>query len=333
MTPDRGLPSHAGRPHLPVLQAAAESLLGTPVDVIEALTGGVRRDTYRVVDDTGARFVLRLDRDGASLEKEVAISHLVGERVPVPAVVGADLAGELAGVPLTLSEYAAGESLEEALASAGDDDAAAIGDAVGRTLAAIGGFTFDAPGLLGPTLRPEPFEAPLPDLLVAFGERVLGEPEAREALGGFIADGFLTLLRESASSLEPVATESSLVHSDFNGKNLVLARTLEGAPRVEAVLDWEFAFSGPPLADVGNMLRRQERMPAVFVDGFSGGFHAGGGALPPGWRSIAAALDAMALLDFLDRGAIGEHGPMYPEACTLIEEAVTRGQLAPPPPL
>ena len=178
----------------------------------------------------------------------------------MPAVVGADLAGELAGVPLTLSEYAAGESLEEALASAGDDDAAAIGDAVGRTLAAIGGFTFDAPGLLGPTLRPEPFEAPLPDLLVAFGERVLGEPEAREALGGFIADGFLTLLRESASSLEPVATQSSLVHSDFNGKNLVLARTFEGAPRVEAVLDWEFAFSGPPLADVGNMLRRQERM-------------------------------------------------------------------------
>jgi hypothetical protein len=113
----------------------------------------------------------------------------------------------------------------------------------------------------------------------------------------------------------------------------VLARTLEGAPRVEAVLDWEFAFSGPPLADVGNMLRRQERMPAVFVDSFSAGFHAGGGALPPGWRSIAAALDAMALLDFLDRGGKGEHGPMYPEACTLIEEAVTRGQLAPPPPL
>jgi aminoglycoside phosphotransferase (APT) family kinase protein len=332
VTPDRGLPSHAGRPHLPVLQTAAESLLGTPVEVIETLTGGVRRDTYRVIDDMGARFVLRLDRDGASLEKEVAISHLVGERVPVPAVVGADLAGELAGVPLTLSEYATGESLEDALASAGDDDAAAIGDAVGRTLAAIGGFTFDGPGLLGPTLRPEPFELPLPDLLVAFGERVLGEREAREALGGYIADGFLTLLRESASSLEPVATESSLVHSDFNGKNLVLARTFEGVPRVEAVLDWEFAFSGPALADVGNMLRRQERMPAVFVDGFSGGFQAGGGALPPGWRSIAAALDAMALLDFLDRGVKGEHGPMYSEACTLIEEAVTRGQLAPPPP-
>lgn len=333
MTPDRGLATHAGRPHLPVLQAAAESLLGTPVDVVEALTGGVRRDTYRVVDDMGARFVLRLDHDRASLEKEVAITHLVGDRVPVPAVVGADLAGELAGVPLTLSEYAAGQSLDEVLAAAGEEDATAIGEAVGRTLAAIGGFTFDAPGLLGPTLRPQPFAAPLSELLVAFGERVLNEHEPREALGGFIADGFLTLLRESASSLETVATESSLVHSDFNGKNLVLARAFHGAPRVEAVLDWEFAFSGPPLADVGNMLRRQERMSAAFVDGFSTGFHAGGGALPPGWRSIAAALDAMALLDFLDRGARGEHGPMYAEACALIEEAVTRGQLAPPPPL
>ncbi len=71
---------------------------------------------------------------------------------------------------------------------------------------------------------------------------------------------------------------------------------------------------------------------AAFVDGFSAGFHAGGGALPPGWRSIAAALDAMALLDFLDRGARGEHGPMYAETCALIEEAVMRGELAPPGP-
>ena len=177
---------------------------------------------------------------------------------------------------------------------------------------------------------PSPSRRRCPTCWSPFGERVLGEREAREALGGFIADGFLTLLRESASSLEPVATESSLVHSDFNGKNLVLARTFEGAPRVEAVLDWEFAFSGPPLADVGNMLRRQERMPACSSTASARGSDAGGGALPPGWRSIAAALDAMALLDFLDRGAIGEHGPMYAEACTLIEEAVTRGQLAPP---
>lgn len=329
---DTGSAPHEGRPPLPALRAAAETLLGSPVDVVEALSGGVRRDTYRVIDDLGARFVLRLDRDGASLEKEIAITHLVGGRVPVPAIVGADLAGDLVGVPLTLSEYAAGESLEEMLAGADDDGARQIGVSIGGILAGIGAFSFEEPGFLGPGLRPTPFEAPLPDLLVSFGARILGEQGAREALGGPVADGYLRLLEEAAPTIEPVAADPWLVHSDFNGKNLVLVREFDGTPKVEAVLDWEFAFSGPPLADVGNMLRRQERLPTSFVDGFSGGFQDAGGALPPGWRSIAAALDALALLDFLDRGARGEHGAMYTDACSLIEEAVARGELAPADP-
>lgn len=324
-----GSATHEGRPHLPALRAAVEELLGSPVDVVEALSGGVRRDTYRVVDDLGARFVLRLDRDGASLEKEIAITQLVGERVPVPSVVGADLAGELVGVPLTLSEYAAGQSLDEMLTGVDDAGARKIGVSVGSILAGIGAFSFEEPGFLGPGLRPAPLEAPLPELLVSFGTRILGEQGAREALSGPVADGYLRLLEEAAPALEPVAADRRLVHSDYNGKNLVLAREFDGAPRVEAVLDWEFAFSGSPLADVGNMLRRQEILPTAFVDGFSAGFQDAGGALPPGWRSIAAALDALALLDFLDRGARGEHGAMYTEACSLIEEAVARGELAP----
>jgi aminoglycoside phosphotransferase (APT) family kinase protein len=320
------------RPGLASLQAAAASLLGTAVEIIEPLSGGARRDTYRVIDETGARSVLRLDRDAASLEKEVALTLLVRGRVPVAAIVGADLTGELVGVPLTVSAYAEGESLDAALAGAGDDDASALGEVVGRTLATIGTIVFDAPGPLGPALRPEPFDVPLPGLLVETGDRVLGEAAARSALGDPVADGYRALLQEAAPALEAVADETALVHSDFNGKNLVLARGPAGAPVVSAVLDWEFAFAGPPLADVGNMLRRQERMPAAFVDRFVASFAEHGGGLPAGWRSIAAALDALALLDFLDRGTRGEHGAGYTEACSLIEEAVARGDLARPAP-
>ena len=320
------------RPGLASLQAAAASLLGTAIEVVEPLSGGARRDTYRVIDETGARYVLRLDRDAASLEKEIALTLLVGDRVPVAEVVGADLAGDLAGVPLTVSGYAEGEPLDAALAGAGEDDASALGEVVGRTLAAVGDVAFDAPGLLGPTLRPQPFDTPLPGLLVAMGDRVLGEVAARSALGDLVADGYRALLQEAGPALEVVADEAALVHSDFNGKNLVLGRDAAGGPIVSAVLDWEFAFSGPALADVGNMLRRQERMPAAFVDRFVASFAEHGGGLPAGWRSIAAALDALALLDFLDRGTRGEHGAGYTEACALIEEAVGRGDLAPRPP-
>jgi fructokinase len=329
---DGDAPPPVPRPTLTSLRTAAASLLGTDVEVVEPLSGGARRDTYRVVDETGARFVVRLDREAASLEKEMAVTLLVGGRVPVAPIVGADLAGELVGVPLTVSVYAEGVALDTALAGAGDDEAAALGEAVGRVLGAVGRSAFDGPGLLGPTLRPQPFDLPLPDLLVAMGDRVLDEAAARSAVGGAVADGYRALLREAAPALEAVADEARLVHSDFNGKNLVLGRDAGGAPVVTAVLDWEFAFSGPSLADVGNMLRRQERMPAAFVDRFVGAFGEHGGGLPAGWRSIAAALDALALLDFLDRGTRGEHGAGYTEACSLIEEAVARGDLAPPAP-
>jgi len=322
---------HVPRPELPALRSAAGSVLGHEVEFVEAMSGGQRRDTYRVVTVTGDRCVLRLDRDAASLEKEAALTALIGERVPVPPIVGSDLAGDLVGVPFTMSAYAEGDPLDEAMATAGGDEAAAIGQVVGSTLADIGMFTFDVPGVLGASLEPEPLDATLPGLLVATGERVLQEDEPRETLGGSVADGFLALLQEAAPALQPVAAQAALVHSDFNGKNLLVARSADGGPEVAAVLDWEFAFAGPPLADVGNMLRRQDRLPPSFVDSFVSGFADRGGRLPPGWRSIAAALDALALLDFLDRGARGEHGPMYADACALIEEAVARGDLAPPP--
>jgi aminoglycoside phosphotransferase (APT) family kinase protein len=327
---DRGDAQPAPRPDLAALHAAAEALLDTPVEIVEPLSGGARRDTYRVVDDTGDRFVMRLDRDAGSLEKEIALTELVRERVPVAAVVGADLSGELAGVPLTLSVYAEGEPLDAALAGAGDDDASMLGAVVGLTLARVGSFVFDRPGLLGPTLRPEPMDAPLTELLVSMGERVLAERGAREALGEPVPHGYAALLMEAAPSLEPVASQTALVHSDFIAKNLVIAREFDGTPHVAAVLDWEFSFAGPPLADVGNLLRRQERLPDAFTDAFVAAFAEAGGELPPGWRSIAATLDALALLDFLDRGARGEHGAGYTEACDLIEGAVARGDLAPP---
>lgn len=44
----------------------------------------------------------------------------------------------------------------------------------------------------------------------------------------------------------------ALIHNDFKHDNLVL--DLEGAPRVVAVLDWEMATLGDPLADLGTSL-------------------------------------------------------------------------------
>jgi fructokinase len=60
------------------------------------------------------------------------------------------------------------------------------------------------------------------------------------------------------------------------------------------VLDWEFAYSGSPLADLGNVLRFGE---SPFTKGVLVGF----GPLPPCWRETARALDLFSVAEFLTR--------------------------------
>ena len=111
-------------------------------------------------------------------------------------------------------------------------------------------------------------------------------------------------LRVLAAAADPLARSAGgarqLVHSDYNGKNLI-AVGAGGRWSISAVLDWEFAFSGSPLTDIGNMLRFRAELPAGFADGFIAGYAGAGGELPEGWREISEALDLYALADFLTR--------------------------------
>ena len=70
-----------------------------------------------------------------------------------------------------------------------------------------------------------------------------------------------------------------------------------------AVLDWEFAFSGSPLNDIGNMMRPRPAAAAGLAAGFVAGYREAGGKLPAGWREIREALDLYALADLLTRPA------------------------------
>jgi hypothetical protein len=136
---------------------------------------------------------------------------------------------------------------------------------------------------------------PVPEVVAADADGgVAGEPVMLSRFAPGVP------LRALARRAEPLATTQvgarQLVHSDFNPKNILVA---DGT--VTAVLDWEFAFSGSPLFDVGNMLRFVGDYPPAFENGFVNGFAGNGGHLPPGWRRISAALDLFALADLLTR--------------------------------
>jgi aminoglycoside phosphotransferase (APT) family kinase protein len=88
--------------------------------------------------------------------------------------------------------------------------------------------------------------------------------------------------------------EPRLVHGDFSKRNLMVA-PVKGRWSVAAVLDWEFAFSGPPLTDIGSFLRYERTASPLAEPHFSAGYVSAGGELPPEWRRQAKITDLKAL--------------------------------------
>ncbi len=268
------------------------------------LGGGYRNRNTRLDLDDGESLVLRqydVDDAGRICAVEAAVLGRLRGAAPVPEVVAADPAGTAAGEPVLLTRFAAGTPLSAALADpqARPGDHAGLGRAAGQALAAIGTVSFPRGGFFTDgTLRPA--AESLPGGLPGFVDACLAAGPAPTVLSAVELDG----LRALARADEPFAARADggrqLVHSDFNPKNLLAVRA-DGRWSVSAVLDWEFAFSGSPLHDIGNMLRFEQ--PPGFAAGFADGFRDGGGDLPKDWRPVSAALDLFALADLLTRPA------------------------------
>ena len=116
---------------------------------------------------------------------------------------------------------------------------------------------------------------------------------------------WVELCAAHAPALTGIDTHTRLVHADINPKNILVSRAGRGW-RVDALLDWEFSYSGSPYADAGNMSRFGDDYPAGFLDGFRAGFAEGQPAdLPPvdGWAYLGRVLDMFALSDLTTRPA------------------------------
>jgi len=79
---------------------------------------------------------------------------------------------------------------------------------------------------------------------------------AATQLGPGLTQRVQRVVRDRAEWL--LSQDGCLQHSDYKPWNLLVR---DG--RIAAVLDWEFAFAGPRLNDVGNFLRYSERQPPV----------------------------------------------------------------------
>jgi aminoglycoside phosphotransferase (APT) family kinase protein len=282
------------------------ALPGHRITAAETLGGGYRNENVRVVTDRGSYVLRRYSRGGSGAATagrtcavEAALAaRLAAAAVPAAEVIAADPAGAATGEPLLLARHMPGIMVSQAVA-ADPGSASQLGAAAGRALAAIGSVTFPGGGAFtGPDLVPSADD--WPGSLPEFADSCLRAAPAASAL----SPDEIGRLRVLAATADPlvraVAGACQLVHSDYNGKNL-LAVADNGQWSISAVLDWEFAFSGSPLTDIGNMLRFRDAHPPGFTDGFVAGYRDAGGRLPPSWPETSQALDLFALFDFLTR--------------------------------
>lgn len=299
---------------------AREALPGVGITGVSRLNGGSTNEMRLLTTDRRderyeyERYVLRRHQPSGSRTRrntcavEAALLRRVAATVPVADLVATDPYGQATGAPLLLYRYVEGVPLDALLSRRpGASEAAELGAAVGETLARISLVELAGPGQLsGPgrfhdeTLTPADRASDAE--LLPFVERCLAGARAGCPLTAADADALRGLAARTAHHVAAVRGHDRLVHHDFNPKN-VLVRQERGRWRVGAVLDWEQAFSGSPLYDVGNMLRFAHLYPPEFAEGFVAGCRngdgSGGGLLPPGWRALSRALDLFTLADIL----------------------------------
>jgi hypothetical protein len=182
-------------------------------------------------------------------------------------------------------------------------DTQAIGEAahsVGKTLAEIGKYRFPEPGRFGAGAQVVGPMIEGPDPLLQFFEQCISDSTFRSRTTEKSRGQLHELVHAWAPRMHCLNAERSLVHSDFNSPN-IMVKQVDGRWEVSAIIDWEFAFSGPPLFDVGNFLRYERKGRPVLEPFFSRSFEENGGWLPEGWKRLARIIDLTSLCEFLTR--------------------------------
>jgi fructokinase len=277
--------------------------------VLEAqfLSGGLRNANFKLLLDSGARSrVLRVyEHDVSICRKEIDLLRMLRGAVPVPEVIYAEPRGLDDIPPFALLEYVDGIAFHE-LRRSGDVEAIAQAAAsAGEVLAAVGRFGFPKPGWLGP--GPEVTASLLegPDPMSRFIDLCLASANLARWMPVELRDQVHALALAQAPDFAELGTESSLVHGDFNRRNLVVRMGPERWS-VAAVLDWEFAVSSTPLADIGSFLRYEHETRPLLEPHFSQGYLRAGGELAGNWRELSRWTHLLAICESLTHDDLPE---------------------------
>jgi Ser/Thr protein kinase RdoA (MazF antagonist) len=292
---------------------------------VSVLTAGLANTNLRFrLEGSADAYVLRIHtRDHAALPRERALMRLLangsGPAIPVPRLIYSDplpLRGEH---PYSVWTFVEGRLLAELFQELAPEELIEVARECGRVLARFRQYSFAACGALGAELeitreygRPSHF---LPEAV----RHALFDGQAGVRLGAALRDELWGLVEGAAPRLSAIDDRYSLVHADYKRSNLLVQRATNGW-QVSAVLDWEFAFAGPPLIDVGLFLRAGEALPPGFREAFVAGYRERGGELPDDWLPLSRLIDVLSQVTFLNGAR--ERPRVFAETTEVLKETI-----------
>jgi aminoglycoside phosphotransferase (APT) family kinase protein len=283
---------------------------GRQVAEIAVLTTGLANTNIRFrLNGDSAAYVLRLHtREAAAAQRELdlmthlsssAVASGVLSAIPRAPLVYSDPAPQRGECPYSIWGFVEGTLLQELFMSLGSAELVGAAGACGSVLASLSAQRFDRCGELGPRLEVVK-EYGSPSRFVAGAvHQALFRGRAGQRLGAPLRDDLWRAVERASPRLAVIDDRYTLVHGDYKRSNILMQRSAAGW-RVSAVLDWEFAFAGPPLVDVGLFLRAGEALPAGFREAFAAGYREAGGELPADWLPLSRLVDLLSQVTFLD---------------------------------
>jgi aminoglycoside phosphotransferase (APT) family kinase protein len=284
----------------PTLTRMIQPALPGAVAASSEALDGMANNSYRVVlDGRDSPVVVRVyTRAPESAAKEWEIMTHVSRRLPVPSILWHGQIPELCDKPYAVLRWVDGVPLDTIIRKGGAD-AHQAAYAAGEVLGRIGSFTLPKPGFIGPGLTIcEPMDS-FAQAVRQCAEECAFKGLAAERMERDLAARMWAFAMQNAARLNRIRDGKCLIHADFHGRHLIMRRA-RGVWTVAGVLDWEFAFSGPQLFDMGQMIR-YKGLPAEYHDDFARGFADHGGELPDDWRTLGRVCDLVNLLQFLSR--------------------------------
>ncbi len=224
---------------------------GKPAELtdIQLITGGRSNLTYRLaISGSGGTRLLVLRRPplghvlptAHDMSREYRVlAALAGTQVPVAPLVAFCDDADVIGAPFYLMEHVPGVVLRtrQDTAALTETQAADLSERLADMLAAIHGIDVEAAGLSGLGRG------------AGYLKRQLDRWQRQWELSATReVPGYARLVARLTDAL-PAEGEATLVHGDFRLDNVLV--TMSPQPRITAVVDWEMATLGDPLADLG----------------------------------------------------------------------------------